>query len=99
MSYTNFLDLTPRQLTNAIEGFFNRREEDLKEQWEQTRMIYAIIANQPVYGYKNKPKPPKQLMPFPWDEGSGLPDQEQLDKLKKDMDEYNKSINGNNDIS
>jgi hypothetical protein len=86
MSFDDFLNLTPRQLTNAIQGYIEREDRINKEQWERTRLIYAAINNKPVYGYKIRYSTPDKMLPFPWDnEGGRIPDQDELDQLRKDV--------------
>lgn len=83
MTYDEFLYITPRQFANAIGGYFEAEQRRVKESWEQTRLILSSIASKPVYGYRIKPKDPKQLLPFPWDnDGGAIPDKEELERLR-----------------
>lgn len=93
MRYEDFwYNYTLREFWNAVEGYFNKKESENKEQWEQTRLIYAAVINKPVYGYKINPRKPNKLLPFPWDNDSGVPDKDELEELRKDMEETNKKI-------
>lgn len=82
MSYSDFLELTPRQFYNAANGFIEHEERLRKETWEQTRLILTFIQNKPVYMYKIKQMKPDQIMKFPWEKGS-LPDEEELKQLRQ----------------
>jgi len=80
---------TLRELWNAVEGFSEREDRNNREQWEQTRSIYAAIYNKPVYGYKHYPKDIKKIMPLPWDHESNV-DQEDIDRVKEYFKQHGK---------
>ena len=71
---------------NAVSGYYERENRRNKEQWEQIRVIVGVVANKPVYGYKNRPKIAKQLLPFPWDDEAGnIPTEEEIKKLREEV--------------
>ena len=86
MRYEDFwFNYDLREFWNAVEGYYEAENRKLKESWEQTRTIVSVIANKPVYGYKNRPKVAKQLLPFPWDDETGsVPTDEELRQLRED---------------
>ena len=87
LSYSNFLDLTPRQLTNAIEGYFEGEEQKVRESWEQTRIIVGYLANQNA----KHPKPFNKILPLPWDNNTKTTEAD-LDELRRHMEAENKKI-------
>lgn len=89
LNYRDFLDFTPRQFFNAVGGFVEREETKLKEGWEQTRLILAEIRSKPGYLQKFRPVEPKRMLPLPWDNETIEVTQDDLDRLKKEMQEHN----------
>jgi hypothetical protein len=86
MRYEDFwYNYDMRELSNAIEGYYEREERHNREAWEQTRIIYAAILNKPVYGYKIRHKTPAKLLPFPWDNEGKIPDKDELEQLRQEV--------------
>jgi hypothetical protein len=74
-----------RELSNAIEGYFEKEDRHNRVAWETTRILYAAIQNKPVHGYKIKPKQPDKLLTLPWDNNGELPTENEIDNLRKEM--------------
>lgn len=54
------LDMSPRELKNAIRGYYEQYDEQIKDGWERARLIaYYALGN----GKQNL----KQTIPMPWD--------------------------------
>lgn len=63
LSYDGFYQLTPRSFTNVVNGFRNRRYEESKTSWEQTRYLFYAALKPHLKGNPSL----KKLMPLPWD--------------------------------
>ena len=64
-----FWDMTPREFSNACEGYNKRIERDYQNSWEQARWVATVIVNinSPKKRYK-----PQDIATFPWEkEGEG----------------------------
>ncbi len=54
------LDMSPRELKNAIRGYFEQENEYQKDAWERARLVaYYALGN----GKQNM----KKTIPLPWD--------------------------------
>jgi len=97
MRYEDFwYNYTLREFWNAVEGFFEGEDQRNKEDWERTRVVAGFIVNQPVYGYKHRPREFNKVLPFPWDTEQVRIDKDTIEELKKHMDEENKKIRDGN---
>ena len=56
--------MTPREYSNACEGYNNKREAIYQTSWEQARWVATVIVN--VNSAKKQYKP-TDLMKFPWE--------------------------------
>ena len=92
MRYEDFwYNYTLREFWNAVNGFFEGENEKVREDWEQTRMIVGLLANQ----NQKHPKAFDKILPFPWDEKVEA-DQDTVERLKKHMEEANKKLEDGN---
>ena len=65
-NYDEFLDLTPRSLSNGMEGFNEKQEAHQRDSWEVMRTQTTTMVNLQVD--KGKRLKPKDLFTFPWDQ-------------------------------
>lgn len=93
MRYEDFwYNYTLREFWNAVEGFFEAEERRNKEEWERTRIVVGYIANQ----YAKHPKPFNKILPLPWDNEGADVTKDDIERLKKHMEEENKKIRHGN---
>lgn len=64
MSMTDFCRCTPSQFRAIYRSWSERQRDDLRQQWEQSRMMCMCML-QPYSKSKLKPR---DVMQFPWDE-------------------------------
>ena len=83
MSYSSFLEFTPRQFFNAVHGFIEDQERKDKSQWQRTSFIAAYIASKPVQGYRIKVTTPERILPEAWGKTNSLPDEDEIAQLRK----------------
>ncbi|MCD8265560.1 MAG: hypothetical protein LUC33_00245 [Prevotellaceae bacterium] len=66
MAYDDFCRLTFGEF-DAVAGQWSRmRENDLKDNWERTRLAAAIV----IQPHLRKRIQPKRLLPLPWDKAT-----------------------------
>lgn len=65
MSLSDFELCTPSEFSAVAERWKERREGDLRQEWERTSLLAAMVL-QP---YSKKPVRPSDVMRFPWDGG------------------------------
>lgn len=60
-----FYDATPRELENALKGFFNLHDIKERHHWERERWSTLMLLN--IQIPKGKKLKPKDLIEFPWE--------------------------------
>lgn len=75
--------MTPGETFAVIKGYNERKNCDYKAEWERTRFIGTILANQ--WAGKGKQKSARELFPFPWDEDEEGATPANIEELRKEM--------------
>lgn len=76
--------MTPRQFQNYYTGYSERKENDFREGWRQSRFIGFWSA----IGHLKKGTKPDKLIEFPWDkeeqeiETDGIPSKAEIEATK-----------------
>lgn len=78
--------MTPRQFQNYYEGYYEQRQSDVRESWEQIRFVCFYSAA----GNLKKGTKPEQILKFPWD-GEDL-HFEHLEPEDKSLEEIGEEI-------
>ncbi len=75
MGYTvdYFYSLTPRQFSNALDGYRARQENDNRATWEQTRFIIWACISPHHDSKKHGLLTVKSILPFPWEDEADAP--------------------------
>ncbi len=87
IAYSDFWQMTPREFSNACDGYNQRLKREYQTGWEQARWIGTLLYNKPVYGYKITAKSATSLFPFDWDTEETDHD---FEEEKKKIKEYRK---------
>jgi len=86
LGYTSdeFWDLTPREFWNALDGFFELKRVEDRNEWERCRWQTCWLLN--IHIDKNKRIQPRDLVEFEWDKGEKttveIPTREEFERLK-----------------
>lgn len=94
MTVDEFLDMTPREFSNAIDGYVKETEQRSREAWEQARLIaYYAVAPHVKGG-----KPMHRMIPLPWDkegrESTGTGEKPSREEVQRLMHRLNKTVPG-----
>jgi len=79
MAQSEFWKMTPREFSNACNGYNDKINRGLQNSWEQARLVATFIVN--VNSQKKKYKP-QELVKFPW-ESESKELNEELDIIKE----------------
>lgn len=79
MAQSEFWQMTPREFTNACEGYNEKNDRNFKIGWEQARWIvtYVVNVNSPKKQYK-----PEEIAKFPW-ESDSTDMADEIEKIKE----------------
>ena len=69
--------MTPREYSNACDGYNNKKKIEYQTSWEQARWVATVIVN--VNSAKKRYKP-TDLIKFPWEE---VDHTDEIEELKK----------------
>lgn len=83
-----FYSSTPRELENALKGFFKLHELQQRQEWERQRWSTVTLVN--IQLPKNKKVKPKDLVEFPW-ERKVKPSQISHEEAKKILSKWQKA--------
>lgn len=75
--------MTPRVFFLKLEGFYDYEREKNNEHWERTRWLATVISNSNPYAKKTIK--PRDLIIFPWEEGSNANAHKTPEELKADF--------------
>ena len=80
VSPSEFWRMTPHETWAAINSYYEVRDFEFKNSWEQTRWLGAYVYNS---GWVKKGKSPKELLTFPWESGAAASPKD-IEQLRKE---------------
>lgn len=66
LTYDYFYSLTPRIFHNITVGYYRKKDQQYKDQWEQTRQIVVSVLTP----HLKKGVSRNSIMKFPWDDAT-----------------------------